>query len=101
MSEQTSGNGASGVEAKRIHDIVRRVGGAQGFPYFELTFGKDSTGDDAVWIYFDLDPTYASGHEEIKRLDSLVTLVKDALFENHILRVPYVRFRERKVAQGR
>ncbi|MGH6989043.1 MAG: hypothetical protein ACREFD_10655 [Stellaceae bacterium] len=91
---------ASLAEAKEIHEAVRRIGRERGFPFFELHFDQDSTGDDAVWIYFDVDPSDWSGREGIGRLDSLATSVKDAIFETHIPRIPYVRFRERKVAQA-
>jgi len=101
MSEHTDEGSASAEEAGRIREAVRKVGQAQGFPLFKLYFGRDSTGDEAVWIYFDLDPSYASGRQEISRLDSLATAVKEAIFRIHTPLVPYVRFREGNVARAR
>jgi hypothetical protein len=53
MSEvDESDKGAPGTEASRIHNLVKQAANQEGFGLFELKFGKDSRGADAVWISF-------------------------------------------------
>ncbi|HXQ50909.1 MAG TPA: hypothetical protein VN802_07440 [Stellaceae bacterium] len=89
---------ASAEEAKRIHEIVRSRAIGLGFETFEVHFGKDSTGEPAVWISFILDRRFPTDKESVRRLSKLGRTVKAALFETNISRIPYVRFRERQEA---
>jgi hypothetical protein len=86
--------GAEGEEAKRIHELVRENAVKEGFGTFKLQFGEDSTGDPAVWIWFEIDPKYSIADDSIKTLTRLRRLVRSALLAAGIHRIPYVRFKE-------
>lgn len=101
MTGETSEDRAARTsEARKIRRLVKRVAEPEGFPLFELSFDEDSTGAPAVWISFLLDRDYPTTAESIETLTRIGQRVKSNLFENHITRVPYIRFRERRRAAG-
>jgi hypothetical protein len=87
-------------ESRRIRRLVKQVAESEGFPLFELSFDEDSTGAPAVWISFLLEEEYPTTKESIQTLTRLGQRVKSNLFEHHITRVPYIRFREKRRAAG-
>lgn len=101
MANDISNNsGGSGNEAGQIRELVKQAAEPEGFRFFELNFGEDSSGAPAVWISFILEPTYPTTRSGIATLTRLGRTVKSALFEHQIKRVPYVRFRERQASTG-
>ena len=101
MDRETSDDPAARTsEARRIRRLVKQVAKSEGFPLFQLNFDEDSTGTPAVWISFFLDDAYPTNKKSIQTLTRLGQRVKSSLFEHHISRVPYIRFRERRDAVG-
>ena len=101
MAGETSDDPAARTsEARRIRRLVKQVAEPEGFPLFQLSFDEDSTGTPAVWISFLLNDEYPTTKESIQTLTRLGQRVKSSLFEHHISRVPYIRFRERRRTAG-
>jgi hypothetical protein len=100
MKTFISGGAQDETDAAEIHNLVMEAAKRVGFPSFELTFGEDSTGDPAVWIWFLIDRADDADEARLRSLRRLRSSVQNALFEHRIARIPYIRFREAETHKG-
>lgn len=84
--------GAPGLEAKKIHALVKRLARPYGIQEFELQFGEDSSGHPGVWVLFhvvdDLNPPMS----ERRKWTELADTVSKAILNESLGRWPYIKF---------
>lgn len=85
--------GATVAEARKIHQLVKKHRFPQGVRRFEVKYGKDSTGNPAVWIRFIIDEQLSPRKDEINELNSLRRDVQSELLKSSLRFWPYVEFR--------
>jgi hypothetical protein len=85
--------GASTQEVRKIHDLVKRHKSPANVRSFEVRFGKDSTGDPAVWIRFLVDDDLNPSQKQISQLTEFGNKVRSELLGADIRYWPYVEFR--------
>jgi hypothetical protein len=94
MSAFLSGGGASEAEEAEVRKLVSEAAKPEGYPDFELTFGEDSTGDPAVWIWFLIDRPNEADEARLASVRRLRKRIDEALFAHQIGRIHYIRYRE-------
>lgn len=95
-----SGGGASEAEEAEIRNLVKEAAEAEGYPNFDLTFGEDSTGDAAVWIWFLIDRADEADEARLESVRRLRNRVESNLFGHQVSRIPYIRFRDASRPKG-
>lgn len=85
--------GASVDEVRKIHDLIKKQKLPTNVRNFELRFGKDSTGDAAVWVRFFVNDDKNPNQREISQLTDLGNVVRSELLSADIRYWPYVEFR--------
>jgi hypothetical protein len=93
-SDRRPSFGASVPEARKIHQIVKR----HKFPSavkreFEVSFGEDSGGQQAVWIWFAVDEDLTPSAAKISELTAFVRSVRADLLNANLPFWPYVDVR--------
>jgi len=94
MNGSIPAKSSAGAEAEQIRELVQKAAEPEGFPAFELSFGEDSTGDPAVWIWFLIENADEATTSRLKAMRRLRERVQTTLFEHQIGRIPYIRYRE-------
>jgi hypothetical protein len=84
---------ASLAEARRIREIVNRHRRPGGVLTWNAHYGEDSTGEPAVWIWFQFRDDYGISQSKIHELTDFVRSVRDDLLDARLGRWPYVGFR--------
>jgi hypothetical protein len=80
-------------EVRKIHDLIKKQELPENVRGFQLRFGKDSTGDTAVWIRFVVRDNKNPTQREISRLTDFGNVVRSQLLNADISYWPYVEFR--------
>lgn len=81
------------AEAKKIHALLRRRRLPPSVRGFALEFGEDSTGDPAVWIWFEVDDDLRPSSRKLEELSELARSVTADILKKDFGRWPYVGFR--------
>lgn len=85
--------GISAEEARKVHKLIRKRRLPADVKSFEVRFGKDATGDPAIWIWFLVDDDINPSAEKISRLSEFGDLVRSDLLGADLRYWPYVDFR--------
>ncbi len=80
-------------ETEIVEAVLRKQKLPDGVLGFEFQFGEDSTGDPALWIWFDVLDDLAPSKQKLTAYGSLAKAVKNELREKRISYWPFVRFR--------
>jgi hypothetical protein len=83
----------TGEETRMLRDAMKNVRFPAGVLTWEFEFGRDSTGDPAVWIWIVVDDTAANEPGFDREANLLPRQIREALRKSGIERWPYVRFR--------
>jgi len=100
MRSFLSGGGASEAEEAEIRELVSEAAKPEGYSDFELTFGEDSTGDPAVWIWFLIDRPNEADEARLASVRRLRKRINEILFAHQIDRIHYIRYREASPEKG-
>ena len=93
LVEEAMTIGASPQEVHQIHDSVKRHPLPANVRSFEVNFGRDSTGDPAMWIWFLVDNDNNPSKEKIDELNRFANSVRSDLLKANLRYWPYVDFR--------
>ena len=85
--------GASVDEVRKIHDLIKKQPPPTNVRGFELRFGKDSTGDNAIWIRFFVEDEKTPNPRQISQLTDFGNIIRSQLLGADIHYWPYVEFR--------
>jgi len=91
--EEARSIGASVDEVRRIHELVKRHRFPADVRSFEVNFGRDSTGDPAVWIWFLVQDDNNPSEEKIDGLNQFANSVRSDLLKADLRYWPYIDFR--------
>lgn len=80
-------------EVNQIYDLIGRHGWPADVRTFEVKFGKDSTDDPAVWIWYLVQDDHNPSAEKITKLNQFANSVRDDRFKANIKYWPYIDFR--------
>jgi hypothetical protein len=87
--------GATSEEARRIHSLVKANTNPQEVRGFELKFGRDSTDNEALWVYLLVENDLNPSTQKISRLNEQAKKVRSALLNANLRFWPYVDVRGR------
>jgi hypothetical protein len=92
-SEDFASVGVSPAEDRAIRNLVKKFPLPSGVRSFEIKYGKDSTGNPALWVRFIIDEGLAQRAHSIPEWNSLRRNVQGELLRSNLKFWPYVEFR--------